>query len=152
MLDSVFFFKQKTAYEMRISDWSSDVCSSDLIARCPPCAGLNDPPSKPVRIIQTSAWVDQGNRANRGELIRCHLPHSCGAHPLRGPGFYPLRTILYTVHDRDVGVAYITINPSPFHTARVKMTCGLAQPRTHDSQDNHTQSSANEHKTPHQHT
>src|SRR3546814_9650994 len=28
-----FFFKQKTAYEMRISDWSSDVCSSDLPAR-----------------------------------------------------------------------------------------------------------------------
>src|SRR3546814_1098353 len=27
---TVFFFKQKTAYEMRISDWSSDVCSSDL--------------------------------------------------------------------------------------------------------------------------
>src|SRR3546814_16330554 len=35
-----FFFKQKTAYDMRISDWSSDVCSSDLIpadiaAHCP---------------------------------------------------------------------------------------------------------------------
>src|SRR3546814_4627786 len=29
-LQSFFFFKQKTAYEMRISDWSSDVCSSDL--------------------------------------------------------------------------------------------------------------------------
>src|SRR3546814_16539864 len=29
---SFFFFKQKTAYEMRISDWSSDVCSSDLLA------------------------------------------------------------------------------------------------------------------------
>src|SRR3546814_18423352 len=29
----VFFFKQKTAYEMRISDWSSDVCSSDLQVR-----------------------------------------------------------------------------------------------------------------------
>src|SRR3546814_9489734 len=28
-----FFFKQKTAYEMRISDWSSDVCSSDLSAQ-----------------------------------------------------------------------------------------------------------------------
>src|SRR3546814_1694724 len=27
-----FFFKQKTAYEIRISDWSSDVCSSDLVA------------------------------------------------------------------------------------------------------------------------
>src|SRR3546814_7654271 len=30
MLVFIFFFKQKTAYEMRISDWSSDVCSSDL--------------------------------------------------------------------------------------------------------------------------
>src|SRR3546814_2241999 len=29
-----FFFKQKTAYEMRISDWSSDVCSSDLAESC----------------------------------------------------------------------------------------------------------------------
>src|SRR3546814_4746960 len=32
-----FFFKQKTAYEMRISDWSSDVCSSDLLT----CGGSN---------------------------------------------------------------------------------------------------------------
>src|SRR3546814_6330007 len=30
MRHSIFFVKQKTAYEMRISDWSSDVCSSDL--------------------------------------------------------------------------------------------------------------------------
>src|SRR3546814_2559534 len=30
VLNVFFFFKQKTAYEMRISDWSSDVCSSDL--------------------------------------------------------------------------------------------------------------------------
>src|SRR3546814_6003488 len=30
-----FFFKQRTAYEMRISDWSSDVCSSDLRGRQP---------------------------------------------------------------------------------------------------------------------
>src|SRR3546814_20628958 len=34
-----FFFKQKTAYEMRISDWSSDVCSSDLLP-CKNRAGL----------------------------------------------------------------------------------------------------------------
>src|SRR3546814_8354292 len=37
-----FFFKQMTAYEMRISDWSSDVCSSDL-AKIAPVAGLADP-------------------------------------------------------------------------------------------------------------
>src|SRR3546814_4019663 len=34
-----FFFKQKTAYEMRISDWSSDVCSSDLARACGRCGG-----------------------------------------------------------------------------------------------------------------
>src|SRR3546814_4784680 len=35
-----FFFKQKTAYEMRISDWSSDVCSSDLRSDPPPALAL----------------------------------------------------------------------------------------------------------------
>src|SRR3546814_4423772 len=38
-----FFFKQKTAYEMRISDWSSDVCSSDLLWRA---QALNDSRSR----------------------------------------------------------------------------------------------------------
>src|SRR3546814_6643910 len=38
VLCSVFFFKQKTAYEMRISDWSSDVCSSDLLQQRPTAA------------------------------------------------------------------------------------------------------------------
>src|SRR3546814_9156676 len=40
LLICLFFFKQKTAYEMRISDWSSDVCSSDLCshgAAAAPC-------------------------------------------------------------------------------------------------------------------
>src|SRR3546814_20481790 len=36
-----FFFKQKTAYELRISDWSSDVCSSDLSIRLRCVAGLD---------------------------------------------------------------------------------------------------------------
>src|SRR3546814_3703857 len=44
-----FFFKQKTAYEMRISDWSSDVCSSDL-ARL---------------MVYSTAWrYDQGEAMN----------------------------------------------------------------------------------------
>src|SRR3546814_6203951 len=42
LLFVVFFFKQKTAYEMRISDWSSDVCSSDLI--CPRAARTRERP------------------------------------------------------------------------------------------------------------
>src|SRR3546814_6227138 len=37
-----FFFKQKTAYEMRISDWSSDVCSSDLARNADPMCSFGD--------------------------------------------------------------------------------------------------------------
>src|SRR3546814_3274289 len=37
-----FFFKQKTAYEMRISDWSSDVCSSDLFRGTRPVGLVDD--------------------------------------------------------------------------------------------------------------
>src|SRR3546814_3810991 len=51
-----FFFKQKTAYEMRISDWSSDVCSSDLsvVADIDTLGGRNTRPQRPpeVRIGQ----------------------------------------------------------------------------------------------------
>src|SRR3546814_6712426 len=43
-----FFFKQKTAYEMRISDWSSDVCSSDLCLFGPP-GGRKDFPRFTLR-------------------------------------------------------------------------------------------------------
>src|SRR3546814_4388381 len=46
---SVFFFKQKTAYDMRISDWSSDVCSSDLPPRNPAQCGERDPPRRQYR-------------------------------------------------------------------------------------------------------
>src|SRR3546814_2174233 len=46
MLVFLFFcFKQKTAYEMRISDWSSDVCSSDL-AFCAAALAGKSPPSR----------------------------------------------------------------------------------------------------------
>src|SRR3546814_10410030 len=44
-----FFIKQKTAYEMRISDWSSDVCSSDLNTRVVFVANPNNP---------TGTWFD----------------------------------------------------------------------------------------------
>src|SRR3546814_3535843 len=47
-----FLFKQKAAYEMRISDWSSDVCSSDLRGRRAPAAsdGGADPASGDFRV------------------------------------------------------------------------------------------------------
>src|SRR3546814_14792823 len=63
MLFVFFFFKQKTAYEMRISDWSSDVCSSDL----PHVGGRGD---DDARIAQ----VDGALRRVR-VLIFDHLSH-----------------------------------------------------------------------------
>src|SRR3546814_2538155 len=49
-----FFFKQKTAYEMRISDWSSDVCSSDLLRRDVLAAGIG------VAFVQALPGAQQG--------------------------------------------------------------------------------------------
>src|SRR3546814_8477798 len=56
-----FFFNQKTAYEMRISDWSSDVCSSDLgpgLARGTPCQAIGGP-------VGRGHGPDAGRRAER---------------------------------------------------------------------------------------
>src|SRR3546814_13487278 len=55
LIDIVFFFKQKTAYEMRISDWSSDVCSSDLIY------GLE--PRKSAKLFRPSGALSRQRRA-----------------------------------------------------------------------------------------
>src|SRR3546814_6671151 len=60
----VFFFKQKTAYEMRISDWSSDVCSSDLLALLPQRRALIGPASRqqqrPPRALPEPAREHRG--------------------------------------------------------------------------------------------
>src|SRR3546814_21069806 len=52
-----FFFKQKTAYEMRISDWSSDVCSSDLLHQHHSAHGLIQAlsPIEPVTLVRPHA-------------------------------------------------------------------------------------------------
>src|SRR3546814_896102 len=57
LLCLVFFFKQKTAYEMRISDWSSDVCSSDLLEMI----------GAPVSLLQSQ--YDASTWAERGEIL-----------------------------------------------------------------------------------
>src|SRR3546814_3475612 len=45
----VFFFKQKTAYEMGIRDWSSDVCSSDLVDAVTPTTAIGEMRARMVR-------------------------------------------------------------------------------------------------------
>src|SRR3546814_6790754 len=61
MFSFFFFFKQKTAYEMRISDWSSDVCSSDLLLAAGQFGGCMIPP-----ILQTYFF----QRRHAGSLPR----------------------------------------------------------------------------------
>src|SRR3546814_8640238 len=78
------FFKQKTAYEMRISDWSSDVCSSDLsgdhLSWCRQCCSL----------IQRSAenWTERYYPAPAASALsghaECPLPYRQGSDPQCG--------------------------------------------------------------------
>src|SRR3546814_12127903 len=71
-----FFFKQKTAYEMRISDWSSDVCSSDLGAGCQPVlkfvpvVGENDGPLGLGRLRRLVSLKRRGERERLGLVLR----------------------------------------------------------------------------------
>src|SRR3546814_8506156 len=69
-----FFFKQKTAYEMRISDWSSDVCSSDLanISRDPPrCLHLfgRQAGCQPVLFVGIRGVDRASGRVNNGNAV-----------------------------------------------------------------------------------
>src|SRR3546814_42505 len=54
-----FFFKQKTAYEMRISDWSSDVCSSDLAEEALRGAVAEDPGNAHLRHLLANAIAER---------------------------------------------------------------------------------------------
>src|SRR3546814_16005432 len=88
-----FFFKQKTAYEMRISDWSSDVCSSDLFLlqllgrhRAYDLVGVYD--------ADSLAWLMRRIEAKaRGRTLACHTvtdgkqPLGVFAYVLRADGY-----------------------------------------------------------------
>src|SRR3546814_7966374 len=70
-----FFFKQKTAYEMRISDWSSDVCSSDLFGhtRGAFTGAISDMPGK-IRLADKSTLfldeIGELDDQNQAKLLR----------------------------------------------------------------------------------
>src|SRR3546814_7655270 len=69
-----FFCKQKTAYEMRISDWSSDVCSSDLPGELAADTAIDDrdgAPRKPALQFRSQpAGIGQIHRGGTGPLGR----------------------------------------------------------------------------------
>src|SRR3546814_10709557 len=78
VLGVLFFFKQKTAYEMRISDWSSDVCSSDLASRAAAGrrAGLfRGPPAEPAAASLDARRGPPLRPVLRRAAVPGHRPH-----------------------------------------------------------------------------
>src|SRR3546814_5275105 len=73
LLFAVFFFKQKTAYEMRISDWSSDVCSSDLKRFGDVIVGAEFQPDHAIHRIALGGQHHDWQGAN-GCRVRADLP------------------------------------------------------------------------------
>src|SRR3546814_2079215 len=74
MLVFIFFFKQKTAYEMRISDWSSDVCSSDRVeaarAAYLASAAARDAATLSVAAATASGYITLLGLDARREVVR----------------------------------------------------------------------------------
>src|SRR3546814_8661526 len=104
ILNIFFFFKQKTAYEMRISDWSSDVCSSDL-------AKSGDAPQGTVTPEKLLALRDIGSR-----------------YPARGRDLFSIspdmRFVAFQLHQADPGqnaycVALVVVELVPGATPRI---------------------------------
>src|SRR3546814_1565623 len=84
MVYMVFVFKQKTAYEMRISDWSSDVCSSDLR----PAAHAHQAPATQIPLPRRASTHRARNASPTASVDRVApaTPHRAGLagrpHPL----------------------------------------------------------------------
>src|SRR3546814_18860830 len=86
----VFFFKQKTAYEMRISDWSSDVCSSDLGSALRAVADTPKRPGSADAALHVAAG-NYGEQIDHGQPI-CIVPGTP----------FPLRyVVMAAIHDLD---------------------------------------------------
>src|SRR3546814_14501520 len=108
-----FFFKQKTAYEMRISDWSSDVCSSDLSAKT-----FVETGHLTTSIQQTLIAAGPG-RMRGGINIQCHrvaflapggasLERRAIGHLDRDEVIIGMRVLFHSSEERTVGKACVS--------------------------------------------
>src|SRR3546814_4667953 len=118
-----FFFKQKTAYEMRISDWSSDVCSSDL-----PLARL--PRDDPWTRHRLAARFDRAGPSSHASLW---------SRPLAAPAGRPRVARTRRKHSRRDGVARDRAVPAPHHgRASPPVAARQARAPAHDRSEEHT--------------
>src|SRR3546814_13129033 len=114
----VFFFKQKTAYELRISDWSSDVCSSDLAARFFLRLGLFSL-FEGHRLLRFQhrfrnpriAAIDTGDRIVVGQIIESR--GAFRAATFRAPfSLYHISLVTFWKQDRNFGRRTATCRPN----------------------------------------
>src|SRR3546814_19719042 len=106
-----FFFKQKTAYEMRISDWSSDVCSSDLLFELEQITPNVALASRHLRHRQLQPLLLRTSLRN---LIPCiRMPHHAGARVVpQHAGDAPVGGFGAVADDDDAAVLGVA-NPYP---------------------------------------
>src|SRR3546814_5965906 len=95
-----FFFKQKTAYEMRISDWSSDVCSSDLLPETKLSVTTNNRPGDNAFI---SAVLDDTARAKYQGCKASWWDAAAGKMRVEESGIAPFKTLRQRSDERRVG-------------------------------------------------
>src|SRR3546814_16886357 len=113
-----FFFKQKTAYAMRISDWSSAVCSSDLSV-------LVSPPAAPSTWPSCSATPPSPSWRSPHEPFTGHVPTGCGRSPTTEADGGPLR---FTVWAPDAAEVALHIDGSDVRaTSAVKGTASCRE-------------------------
>src|SRR3546814_17926995 len=99
-MNMFYLFKQKTAYEMRISDWSSDVCSSDLFCICGTGMHTVEPARQSwIRQIQASARTAEFQRKTHHDIGGCKaVAREIGT--LIQFGFQQVQMILQHCHHR----------------------------------------------------
>src|SRR3546814_3953253 len=96
-----FFFKKKTAYEMRISDWSSDVCSSDLHEHQGRWRGNHRRVRPHQRMADRAANPLRPNVGNQGHALRLAVQDGRGAQcPDAAPRLFPSPQAARTAHLR----------------------------------------------------
>src|SRR3546814_17835946 len=123
----VFFYKQKTAYEMRISDWSSDVCSSDLVfgaADGGDALGAYDPETRTVYIGDHFPPDSlQAKSVLLHELVHHAQTMAGREYPCFAAGEKPAYTLQDTWLKERGGSLKATLNIAPLFVDLVK-TCG----------------------------
>src|SRR3546814_1559870 len=97
-----FFFKQKTAYEMRISDWSSDVCSSDLLSIFTARDMGNDETARIQQIRVTAPAFETAESIRVGATLADIRNH----YRVTAVETYDQGGETYTIYDADAGIAF----------------------------------------------